>query len=510
MSGNFYRAIAAIASQLESKPCWIVPHRGQWTFGDVLLQSAGYAAALRLLGVTVGDRVLVQVEKSPEALLLYLACLRNGAVFVPLNSAYTSKEISYFATDCEPKLMVVDPVSVAALQGIACNCGAKLRSLDTAGGGDWLAEVQRAGGADSLADVSAECQSDDLAAIVYTSGTTGHSKGAMLSHGNLESNARALTALWAFEARDVLLHALPIFHIHGLFIAMHCALLAGATTHLLAKLDMNDVIAALPSCTVFMGVPTYYTRLLSDPRFSRAAAQHMRLFVCGSAPLLPSTFDEFAERSGHKILERYGMTEAGIICSNPYIGERIAGTVGFALPGVSTRIADAGGGEVPRGEPGVLELSGANLFRGYWRMPDKTAEEMRADGYFITGDIATMASDGRVSIVGRAKDLIISGGFNIYPKEIELEIDSLPGVLESAVIGVPHADFGEAVVAIVAVSANSNTQEADVQQALQGRLAKFKRPKRVLFVADLPRNAMGKVQKTVLRETYANIFAGRG
>jgi malonyl-CoA/methylmalonyl-CoA synthetase len=352
-----------------------------------------------------------------------------------------------------------------------------------------------------------EVAADDLAAILYTSGTTGLSKGAMLSHANLASNAQVLHDYWHWQHDDVLLHALPIFHVHGLFVALHCALLGGSRLIFLPRFDADEVIARLPEATVLMGVPTFYTRLLERADFTRELCAGMRLFISGSAPLLADTHREFEARTGHRILERYGMTEAGMITSNPYDGERIAGTVGFALPGVSARVADDQGAERPRGEAGVLEIQGPNVFQGYWQMPEKSAEEFRPDGWFITGDIAVMADDGRVSIVGRAKDLIISGGFNVYPKEIESQIDELPGVRESAVIGVPHADFGEGVVAVVVADGSSGLTEQSVVEALKDRLARFKQPKRVYIVDELPRNTMGKVQKNVLRDVYKDACA---
>lgn len=504
MSGkaNLYARIDAVAAARAVTQCWVVPGRGHWTFEDVRRLSGSYAAALRELGVEAGDRVLAQIEKSPEALILYLACLRAGAVFVPLNTAYTASELRYFVADAEPRVLVSDPARADTLRSIAAelNTG-RVTTLD--------ALAARPAGATSSRDIHAPIttrDADDLAAIIYTSGTTGRAKGAMLSHGNLSANAEALVSLWRFTADDVLLHALPMHHIHGLFVATHCALLSGATTLLVPKFDVAQALELLPRATAFMGVPTYYTRLLSDARFDRQVVRGMRLFICGSAPLLVGTFQEFAERTGHRILERYGMTEAGIITSNPYEGERVAGTVGFPLPGVSARVADTSGIEVPHECAGVLEIRGPSVFRGYWRAPEKTATEFRPDGYFITGDVATVDHRGRVSIVGRAKDLIISGGFNVYPKEVELAIDALPEVIESAVVGVPHPDFGEAVVAIVATTPGAALTEEGILASLREQLARFKQPKRVYFVAELPRNAMGKVQKQTLRDQYRDVF----
>jgi malonyl-CoA/methylmalonyl-CoA synthetase len=502
---NLYTHIDAIASARGAAQCWIALQRGAWTFDDVRRLSNRYAIALAQLGVEPGDRVLAQIEKSPEALILYLACLRAGAVFVPLNTACTTHELQYFVVDAEPRVLVADPARAEATRSIAAAVtDGRVVTLDGKGGGELPTLASRVTSDDAALLVARE--PDDLAAIIYTSGTTGRSKGAMLSQANLATNAEALVSLWRFNAADVLLHALPVHHIHGLFVATHCALLSGATTLLLPKFEVRQVIELLPRTTVFMGVPTYYTRLLADGSFGREHVGRARLFVCGSAPLLAGTFEDFEKRTGHRILERYGMTEAGIITSNPYTGERVAGTVGFAVPGVCARVADASGTEVARATAGVLEIRGPNVFRGYWRAPEKTAAEFRTDGYFITGDIATMDTAGRIAIVGRARDLIISGGFNVYPKEIELAIDALPGVVESAVVGVPHPDFGEAVIAIVAHEPQATLTEEGVLDALRSQLARFKQPKRVYLVAELPRNAMGKVQKNLLREQYAHPF----
>lgn len=416
------------------------------------------------LGAAPGDRILVQAEKSVEGALLYLASLRAGLIYVPLNTAYTAAEVDYFIADAEPKLIFapghLDPAALDASPA----------AFET---------IPRS--------------PDDLAAILYTSGTTGRSKGAMLSHDNLASNALVLKDVWRWRPGDVLIHALPIYHVHGLFVALHGALLNGSTMLWHQGFDADAVLADMARATMLMGVPTFYVRLAAHPGLTRDAVATMRVFISGSAPLLEATFTAFEAKTGHRILERYGMTEAGMICSNPYEGERIPGTVGFPLPGVEARIRDE-----------VLEIRGPNLFRGYWRNPEKTAEEMRADGFFITGDMATMAADGRVAIVGRAKDLIIAGGLNIYPKEIELAIDAVPGVGESAVIGVPHPDLGEGVVAVV-TRADPALDEATVL-AGTADLARFKQPRRIIFTDSLPRNAMGKVQKSALRETHRNLF----
>jgi malonyl-CoA/methylmalonyl-CoA synthetase len=459
---------------------------------------------LQRLGVAKGERVVVQVDKSAEAVLLYLACLRAGAIYIPLNTAYTPGEVAYFLRDATPRVFVCAPARKAELAAVAREAGvAEVLSLGAAGEGDLRDALASMPASEETVEVAA----DDLAAILYTSGTTGRSKGAMLSHANLAANAQVLYDYWHWQRDDVLLHALPIFHVHGLFVALHCALLGGSRVIFLPRFDIETMIAKLPEATVMMGVPTFYTRLLEHADFTRETCANMRLFISGSAPLLADTHRAFEARTGHRILERYGMTEAGMITSNPYEGERIAGTVGFALPGVNARVADEQGRELPCGETGVLEISGPNVFQGYWKMPDKTAEEFRPDGWFITGDIAMMAKDGRVTIVGRAKDLIISGGFNVYPKEIESQIDRLPGIKESAVIGVPHPDFGEGVTAVVVPDGSSAVSEQSIIAALQDRLARFKQPKRVFIVDQLPRNTMGKVQKNILRDTYKDTFA---
>ncbi|MCT7666924.1 malonate--CoA ligase [Shinella kummerowiae] len=474
-----------------------------WTYGDMIRFSGQLAATLSALGVQPGDRVAVQVEKSPEALMLYLACLRAGAVYLPLNPAYTLAELDYFIGDAEPRLVVVDPKSETGVAAIAQAHGSVVETLDATGGGSLLERV--GGAAADFADV--ERGPDDLAAILYTSGTTGRSKGAMLTHDNLLSNALTLRDHWRFTSADRLIHALPIFHTHGLFVASNVTLLSGASMYLLPKFDADEALRLMQSATVMMGVPTFYVRLVQHAGLTREATARMRLFVSGSAPLLAETHRSFAEKTGHAILERYGMTETNMNTSNPYDGDRIAGTVGFALPGVSLRVTDPEtGAPVPDGETGMIEVKGPNVFKGYWRMPEKTAAEFRTDGFFITGDLGKVDGRGYVHIVGRGKDLVISGGYNIYPKEVETEIDGMPGVVESAVIGVPHPDFGEGVTAVVVRAKGTTLDEKAVLDGLKDRLARYKQPKRVLFVDDLPRNTMGKVQKNVLRETYANLY----
>ena len=501
MANHLFDAIRSAAAR---EAVFIETAEGRcWTYGDMLEFSGRLAGALQGLGVTPGDRVAVQVEKSPEALMLYLACLRAGAVYLPLNTAYTLAELDYFIGDAEPRLVVVTPRAAEGVRTVAGKHGARVETLDEAGGGSLLVLAADAGA--DFPDVARGA--DDLAAILYTSGTTGRSKGAMLTHDNLLSNALTLRDYWRFTGADRLIHALPIFHTHGLFVASNVTLLAGASMYLLPKFDAGEVLRLMESATVMMGVPTFYVRLLQHPGLTRTAAEGMRLFVSGSAPLLAETHRSFAERTGHAILERYGMTETNMNTSNPYDGERIAGTVGFPLPGVSLRVSEPETGKpVPDGETGVIEVKGPNVFAGYWRMPEKTAAEFRADGFFITGDLGKIDARGYVHIVGRGKDLVISGGYNIYPKEVESEIDAMAGVVESAVIGVPHPDFGEGVTAVVVREKGAALDEAAVLDGLKDRLARYKQPKRVLFIDDLPRNTMGKVQKNVLREAYKDLY----
>ena len=474
------------------------------TYAEFLRLAARFAHALSASGVAPGDRVALQARKSPEALAVYAACVATGAVFLPLNTAYTPAEVDYFVTDAGARLLICDGAARAALEPVAEKAGAALLTLDADGTGT-LADLARG---EPQTFAPAARGPDDLAAFLYTSGTTGRSKGAMLTQDNLLSNAEALVDAWRFTGEDVLLHALPIFHTHGLFVATNVILLAGGSMIFLPGLDMDDLVAAMPRATSMMGVPTFYTRLLADPRLDRALTAHMRLFVSGSAPLLAETHRDFEARTGKRILERYGMTETNMNTSNPYDGERRAGTVGLPLPGVELRIVDAEtGAPVARGEVGIIEVKGRNVFKGYWNMPEKTAQEFRPDGFFITGDLATMDADGYVTIVGRAKDLIISGGYNIYPKEIELLLDEQPGVAESAVVGVPHPDLGEGVVGVVVPKAGARPEEAELIAGIAGRLARFKQPRRIFVVGELPRNTMGKVQKNALRERYKDSFA---
>ncbi|MDF7774865.1 malonyl-CoA synthase [Sphingomonas sp. AOB5] len=476
---------------------------GAMRYADLERESARYAHALRTTGVKVGDRVAVQLPKSIDMLMLYLGCLRAGAIFLPLNTAYTAGELDYFLRDAEPALFVCDPAHRDRAETLAREVGGvRVETIDGAGGGT-LSVIA----ADHPGSFDTEPLDDgDLAAILYTSGTTGRSKGAMLSHGNLASNALTLRDHWRFTPDDVLLHALPIFHTHGLFVGTNVTLAAGASMIFLNGFDPAEVMAALPGASAMMGVPTFYIRLLGEPGFDRDLTRHMRLFISGSAPLSADIHREFSERTGHAILERYGMTETNMNTSNPYDGDRIAGTVGLPLPGVDIRIADPASGDVlPQGEIGVIEIAGPNVFGGYWRMPEKTAEAFR-NGYFISGDLGFVDPRGYVSIVGRDKDLIIAGGYNIYPAEVESALDALSQVHESAVIGVPHPDLGEGVVAVV-VPRTPGFADADaLLAALADSLARFKQPRRIAFVDALPKNTMGKVQKTVLRDTYRGTF----
>ena len=502
MNDNLYTLLQSRFPADDAAPCLILPDRRVWTYGDIERASGRIANLMAALGLVPGDRVAVQVEKTPEALVLYLACLRAGMVFLPLNPAYQRHELAYFLDDARPGLFVCRP----QLRDLAIELAAKAGVPHVLELGD--------DGRGSLIDAAApHCDThavvsrkgDDLASILYTSGTTGRSKGAMLSHRNLAANALVLHRYWAFRRGDVLLHMLPIFHVHGLFVASHCALMNGSSMWFEPRFDAGRALLLLPKSTVFMGVPTYYVRLLAEAGFTKQTCAGMRLFISGSAPLLPDTFAEFRTRTGHTILERYGMTEGGMFSSNPYEGERRGGTVGHPLPGTELRIVDDAGGPVEDEAVGQLQVRGENVFIGYWGMPEKTAEEFTPDGWFRTGDLGSHDAQGYIRIVGRSKDLVISGGLNVYPKEIEEVIDALPGVAESAVIGLPHPDFGEAVCAVVVRQRNpagAALSEAGIIGALKTQLAGFKVPKRLVFAADLPRNAMGKVQKNLLRREH--------
>ena len=496
MNANLY-ALFENHFPTAGEPCLVIPDGPVVTYDELAARSAQIAHALLATGCTRGDRVAVQTDKHWQVLALYLGCLRAGLVYLPLNTGYQRAELAYFFGDAEPRVIVCRPDARETIEALAP--GAAVFTLDDDGG---TLCVAAEGEPASFATVASA--PDDLAAILYTSGTTGRSKGAMLSHRNLASNAVTLVEEWGFTRGDVLLHALPVYHVHGLFVAVHCALLSGSRMLWLPKFDAAEVVALLPHATAMMGVPTFYTRLLADASFTREACRNLRLFVSGSAPLLAETFDAFRERTGHAILERYGMTETGMNTSNPLAGPRLSGTVGPPLPGVEIRIVDEAGAPVAPGAIGAIDVKGHNVFAGYWRMPGKTREEFAADGFFRTGDMGTWTPEGYVRIVGRAKDLIITGGLNVYPKEIEDRIDLIPGVQESAVIGIPDPDFGEAVAAVV-VARPGHALDADAIIALlKSEIARFKVPKRVHIVADLPRNAMGKVQKNLLRDRYGD------
>ena len=470
------------------------------TAGAFHAQVTRFAHGLRALGLAPGDRLAVRAAKTPQMLALYGAAVMAGVVFLPLNTAYTPDELDYFVSDCSAKLLLVDPDQIDALTPLATRLNLHLESLGPGGSFDTLCD-----GFDTPFPVT-DRTPDDLAALLYTSGTTGRSKGAMMSHQNLLSNAQTLVKLWQFTPDDVLLHALPIFHTHGLFVASNVVLLSGAQMIFLPKFDLDTVFAHLPQATTMMGVPTFYTRLLSDARLTHKATAHMRLFISGSAPLLAETHRDWSARTGHAILERYGMTETNMLTSNPVRGARRPGTVGPPLPDVRLRITDPEtGADLPQGTTGMIEVQGPNVFQGYWNMPEKTAAEFR-DGWFITGDLGLIDDQGYVSIVGRAKDLIISGGYNVYPKEVEQVLDEMPGVLESAVIGLPHPDLGEAVVAVLAAQGDG-PDIAGIEVALADRLARYKHPRAYITLPELPRNTMGKVQKAALRQTYATHFA---
>ena len=488
-SMNIYSRFETAFRRVGDAAALICPDGEDWTYARLIAEVDAAAAALAAWGVGVDDRVLAQVEKTPEAVALYLACVKSGAVYVPVNPAYTEPEVAYFIADCRPALFVA---------GGPLDADVPVAVLDGAGGGSFR---RRPAGA-SLP--TADRADDDLAAIIYTSGTTGRSKGAMLTHANLISNAEVLSAAWGWRADDVLLHALPIFHVHGLFVALHCAFLNATPVILLPRFDVSAVLRELPCATVLMGVPTFYTRLLDDASFDADSCANGRLFISGSAPLTEQTFAAFEQRTGFQMLERYGMSETLMNTSNPLEGERVAGTVGFALPGVAVRVADDDARELPPGEVGNIELKGPNVFKGYWRQPEQTAAAFRDDGFFVTGDLGAMDGEGRLTLVGRSKDLVISGGYNVYPKEVEALLDEMPEVAESAVIGVPHPDFGEAVVAVVV--APGCVDQADVDAYLKGKLARYKQPKRVVRLDEVPRNAMGKVQKNILRATFAHLF----
>jgi malonyl-CoA/methylmalonyl-CoA synthetase len=492
LTDDLYSRFARSFAEFSERP--LIEADGRvWTYGEVESAAARLSARLRDLGLAPGERLLVQTDKSVETLVLYIACTRAGGIYLPLNVDYTEAELAYFVADAEPVLAICRPQSLDLFAGVG---GERLtvHTIETLFAGQRTAEA-----------APVPRGSDDVAAILYTSGTTGKPKGAMLTQANLVSNGDTLIDLWRFTPEDRLIHALPIFHVHGLFVAMHCAIFSGASAIFLPKFDSTAVIAHMTGATVLMGVPTFYTRLLADPEFTREAAADMRLFVAGSAPLSAVTHRAFEARSGHRVLERYGMTETGMLTSNPYVGERRPGSVGLPLPGVSLRIAEfETGREVPQGEVGIVEVKGLNVFKGYWRNPEKTASEFRPDGWFITGDMGLIEADGYVRLVGREKDLIITGGLNVYPAEVEAVLDDREDIAEAAVIGVPHPDLGEAVIAVVQAVGQFDGRQ--IRAALRSELAGFKLPKEIIAVEALPRNTMGKIQKKLLRERFADLF----
>ncbi len=502
MANHLYDALFGIHLGKDT-PFLILPDDRVITHAEFLAKAAQYAHQITAYGLVAGDRLAVQIGKSANALAVYAACVQAGVIFLPLNTAYTGAEVEYFIDNSGAKLVLCDGEKQADIAAICDRLHARLDIMNADGSGSFDDAARQHPTEFDTVDRAP----NDLAAFLYTSGTTGRSKGAMLSHENLLSNSQVLVDHWRFGADDVLLHALPIFHTHGLFVATNVCLLAGCAMRFYAGFDRDLIIRDIPKATSLMGVPTFYTRLLDDPRFDRDLTKNMRLFISGSAPLLAETHIQFEERTGHRILERYGMTETNMNTSNPYDGERRAGTVGHALPGVEIKVCDPEtGAELPTGEIGVLEVRGPNVFQGYWQMPEKTREELRENGFFITGDLAYIDDRGYVTIVGRSKDLIISGGYNIYPKEIELILDDQAGILESAVVGVPHPDFGETVVAIL-VPAQGATPDTDtIKTSVEGQLARFKQPRSYQIMDSLPRNTMGKVQKNILREMFKGLF----
>lgn len=474
------------------------------THKEFLFLVGRMANAISSLGISTGDRLVLQAEKSPYCLAVYAACMQSGVIFLPLNNAYTANEVSYFVADSGAKIFICDPAYKKTLTNLKDEFGILLKTLDSNGQGTF-GELT-ATMPNQFLTVNRHIK--DLAAILYTSGTTGRSKGAMLTQENLLSNAKTLKDYWKFDDQDVLLHALPIFHTHGLFVASNVTLLAGGSMIFLNKFDLDEVVESLPRATTMMGVPTFYVRLLEDKRLTSEFTKHMRLFISGSAPLLSETHIRFLKLTGHHILERYGMTETNMNTSNPYYGERRSGTVGFPLPGVEIKITDSDTGKIlSKNKVGQIEVRGPNVFKGYWGMEEKTKEELREDGFFITGDLGLIDSDGYIEIVGRDKDLIISGGYNIYPKEIELLLDLQVGVLESAVVGIPHPDFGETGVGFLVCKKGYDLEPGTVLESLSESLAAFKRPRKLIILDALPRNTMGKVQKNQLREQYKNLYS---
>lgn len=504
MTNNLYAKFSEVFHNNFNKSEALISN-GNFTNQNIDAASAQVANALYKLGLKQGDIVAVQIEKSAYNLFLYLACLRSGIIYLPLNTGYTLNELSYFFKDTTPQLVICDPSQLSAISDLSKSIDIpyQLHTLDKDGKGT-LREISEN---ENKEFQTVHSNPDDIAVILYTSGTTGNPKGAMITHSSLYHNAFKLNEIWGITNQDTILHSLPLFHVHGLFFATHTALLSGAKLIFLPKFDADTVIENIPKSTVFMGVPTYYKRLIDDPRIDMNLCKKMRLFISGSAPLLESTFENFHEKTGHIILERYGMTETGINTSNPLRGKRKVGTVGLPLPGVSARVVNEKGKILKTKEVGNIQIRGNNLFKGYWRMPDKTSQDFTEDGYFKTGDLGFFDEEGYLSIVGREKDLVITGGLNVYPKEIELTINTIPGIVESAVIGLPHPDFGEAVTAVIVAQENAETNELSILSFIKSHHANFKVPKRILFAPELPKNTMGKVQKNILREKYKDIYA---
>ncbi len=501
MSHNIYELFATKFADALTAPFLSVPGGLTYTYGQVDRRSACMATVLAMAGAKPGDRIVVQVDKSADAVALYFACLRGGFVYVPINTAYTPEEVGFFLGDADPAVFVYKPGRASKLQPVADLTGVPTTfTLSSKGTGS----LAKAAGEISPVPAVVHRDTDDVACMVYTSGTTGRAKGAMLTHRAIATNARALHAIWRFRPGDVLLHILPIFHIHGLFVALHCAVLNASEVLFCPRFETDEVRELLRQSSVMMGVPTHYSRLLADPDFGPSDCQTIRMFTCGSAPLPNTVFNEFTARTGHTICERYGMTESGIIASNPPEGDRIAGTVGYAVPDIELRVVDDKDEPVPVDDIGNLQVRGPHVFPGYWQQDDKNAESFTADGFFRTGDVGSVAADGRLTLAGRTSDMIISGGYNVYPKEVEILLDELPGVSESAVVGLPHPDLGEAITAFVV--AEPHVTDDDLAQALDQSLAAFKQPKHYVFVTALPRNAMGKVQKTQFRVTHADLF----
>jgi len=498
MTANLYQLFHETFKANATKTAFELPNGEQYSYGELDVLAGKFAAFLTEKGVSAGDRVVAQVDKSIGAVGFYLGAMRMGAIYVPLNTSYTPTEIEFFLGDAEPALMVCKPGDAIALK----DSGAvQVYEMGTSSdNGLWKTVLEY----DPLTHV-AKLDDEDLAAILYTSGTTGRSKGAMLSHRAMTTNAQALHKIWGFKEDDILIHALPIFHVHGLFVALHTAFLNASTMYFLPGFDAQQVRQYLPRATLLMGVPTFYSRLLQLPEFSADDCTNMRLFISGSAPMTEQVHEQWHANTKHRILERYGMTEAGMITSNPLNGERIPGTVGYPLPDVEVQVCDDLGKSLEPGEVGQIEIRGPNLFSGYWKLPEKTKEEVRENGYFLTGDLGILCEDRRLQIVGRSKDLIISGGYNIYPKEIESVLDAVPGIVESAVIGVPHDDMGEGVVAVL-VAESEPVNDAALKDVLGNALARFKHPRQFYWQPELPRNTMGKVQKNALRTSYAKTF----